>query len=42
MKIADEIVVLNNGELIAEGTPDVVGRDSQVIEAYLKSTRVDA
>ena len=42
MKIADEIAVLNNGELIAEGTPDVVGRDSQVIEVYLKSTRVNA
>jgi branched-chain amino acid transport system ATP-binding protein len=42
MEIADEIAVLNNGELIAEGTPDVVRRNPGVIEAYLKGTRVDA
>lgn len=33
--IADRIVVLNAGDLIAEGTPDVVSRDQQVIDAYL-------
>ncbi len=35
MEIADEIAVLHNGELIAEGTPEAVKKDSQVIEAYL-------
>lgn len=34
MEIADEVAVLNNGDLIAEGPPDVVKRDSGVIEAY--------
>jgi ABC-type branched-subunit amino acid transport system ATPase component len=33
--IADRIVVLNAGDLIAEGTPDVVAGDQQVIDAYL-------
>lgn len=42
MEIADEVAVLNNGELIAEGTPDAVGRDPLVIEAYLKGKRVNA
>jgi branched-chain amino acid transport system ATP-binding protein len=35
MEIADEIVVLHNGELIAEGTPEAVRKNPQVIEAYL-------
>jgi ABC-type branched-subunit amino acid transport system ATPase component len=42
MELADEIAVLDNGELIAEGMPDVVASDSQVIDAYLKATRTDA
>lgn len=39
MEIADEVVVLDNGQLIAEGPPDTVKRDSKVIEAYMKGTR---
>jgi branched-chain amino acid transport system ATP-binding protein len=35
MEIADEIAVLHNGELIAEGTPEAVRKNPQVIEAYL-------
>lgn len=33
--IADRVAVLNAGDLIAEGTPDVVARDQNVIDAYL-------
>jgi len=35
MEVADEIAVLHNGELIAEGTPEAVRKNPQVIEAYL-------
>jgi branched-chain amino acid transport system ATP-binding protein len=35
MEIADEIAVLHNGELIAEGTPEAVRRNPRAIEAYL-------
>ena len=35
MKICDEIVVLNFGRKIAQGSPAVVSREEQVLEAYL-------
>jgi branched-chain amino acid transport system ATP-binding protein len=35
MNIADEIAVLHNGKLIAEGTPESIRRNPEVIEAYL-------
>ncbi len=39
MEIADEIAVLHNGELIAEGTPEAVRKDFRVIEAYFTRRR---
>jgi branched-chain amino acid transport system ATP-binding protein len=35
MKIADRIIVLNFGNLIADGPPEEVCADNNVIECYL-------
>ena len=35
MKTVPRVMVLNRGELIADGAPDAVARDAAVIKAYL-------
>ncbi len=37
MSVSDRVLVLNYGELIAEGTPEQVRRDPEVLRAYLGS-----
>jgi ABC-type branched-subunit amino acid transport system ATPase component len=40
MQLAERAVVLNFGKLLAEGEPEVVMRDPQVVDAYLGQARV--
>jgi branched-chain amino acid transport system ATP-binding protein len=40
MQLAERAIVLNFGKLLAEGAPEVVMRDPQVVDAYLGQARV--
>lgn len=40
MDIADRIVVINNGEVLAEGTPKEIGANPKVAEAYMGSSEL--
>jgi ABC-type branched-subunit amino acid transport system ATPase component len=40
VQLAERVIVLNFGTVLAEGEPDVVMRDPQVVEAYLGRARV--
>ena len=35
MNVSDKVIVLNSGELLAEGTPEEVCNEEKVIRAYL-------
>ncbi|MET0560266.1 MAG: ATP-binding cassette domain-containing protein [Gaiellaceae bacterium] len=40
IQLAERAIVLNFGKVLAEGVPDVVMRDPQVVDAYLGQARV--
>jgi ABC-type branched-subunit amino acid transport system ATPase component len=40
IQLAERAIVLNFGKVLAEGTPEVVMRDPQVVDAYLGRARV--
>ena len=40
IQLAERAIVLNFGKLLAEGVPEVVMRDPQVVDAYLGRARV--
>lgn len=42
MSLSDRVIVINSGEVIAEGAPEDVVRQEAVIEAYLGKESVDA
>jgi ABC-type branched-subunit amino acid transport system ATPase component len=39
MRASDRVVVMNDGRVIADGTPDAVRGDAQVVDAYLGTRR---
>jgi ABC-type glutathione transport system ATPase component len=41
LSICDRVVVLEFGELIADGAPEVVRRDPRVVAAYLGGAEVE-
>jgi branched-chain amino acid transport system permease protein len=40
IQLAERAIVLNFGQVLAEGTPEVVMRDARVVDAYLGRARV--